>query len=128
MTKQLSLFDALRRPPVQMAVDADGLVLQTEPHFTFRLPHPRYAWERAEIEVHQHEGGLWMWSTSHNADMGGGGYRVGAKWGNFAETREDALFYACVELERKLEGKVTSDVLMIQKWVANLKDNAEVFE
>jgi hypothetical protein len=69
-----------------------------------------------------------MWSTSHHVDMGGGGYRVGAKWGKFAETREDALFYACEELEGKLAGKDTADILLIRRWVAALKDDARAFQ
>ena len=127
---QLGLFDTLRRPPVHVAVEADGPVLNAEldPDFTFRLPHPRMAWDRAEIEIHRHENGLWMWSTSHMADMSGSCYRVGAKWGRFAETREDALFYACEELERHLKGKDTADVILIRKWVAALKDDARAFQ
>lgn len=128
MMQQLGLFDALRRPPVRIAVDADGPVVRDDPDFTFRLPHPRMAWDRAEIKIHRHTDGLWMWSTSHHADMGGGGYRVGAKWGKFAETREDALFYACEELERHLGDRDTADVALIRKWVLALKDDARAFQ
>lgn len=126
--QQLGLFDIQRLPPVRVSIRGDGPVVQDEPDFTFRLKHPRYAWDRAEIEVHRHDDGLWMWSTSYNADMGGGGYRVGSKWGKFAETREDALFYACEELEAKLAGRDTADVLLIRKWVAALKDDARAFQ
>lgn len=127
--QQLGLFDVMRAPAVRIPVDADGPVLnaEIEPDFVFRLPHPRMAWDRAEIEIHRHSNGLWMWSTSYSADWCGHGYRVGAKWGNFAENREDALFYACEELERSLQGKETHDVLLIQKWVLALKDDARAF-
>jgi hypothetical protein len=60
--------------------------------------------------------------------MGGGGYRVGAKWGKFAETRDDALFYACEELERRIVGRDTPDVMLIRKRVAALKDDARAFQ
>lgn len=123
--QQLSLFDTLRRPAVRIPVDPDGPVLQGEPDFVYTLPHPRLAWNRAEIEIHRHENGLWMWSTEWNCDNGGGGYRVGAKWGKFAETRDDALFYAACELEAKLEGKTGADALLILKWAASLKDGQE---
>ncbi len=126
--QQLGLFDAIRRPPVRLQVNAGGHVLQTEPDFTFRLKQPRYAWDRAEIEIHQHDNGMWMWSTSYNADMDGSGYRVGEKWGKFAETRDDALSYACEELERALAGRQTADAVLILKWVVSLKDDARAFQ
>lgn len=128
--QQLGLFDALRAPPVRVPVDADGPVLDAklDPDFTFTLPHPRMAWHRAEIEVHQHTNGLWMWSTSFTADMCGGGYRVGAKWGKFAQSRDDALFYACEELQQRLEGKDTPDVVLIRRWMQGLKDDARAFQ
>jgi hypothetical protein len=31
-----------------------------DPDFTFRLPHPRMARDRAEVEIHRHDNGLWM--------------------------------------------------------------------
>ncbi len=36
------------------------------------------------------------------ADQADGGYHVGAKWGRFAETKADALFYAACEIESRL--------------------------
>lgn len=124
---QLNLFDALRSPPVRVPVDPDGPVIKTDPDFTFRLPHPRMAWDRADIEIHRHDNGLWMWSTSYMADMGGGGYRVGEKWGKFAATREDALFYACEELERRLDGQDTQDATLIRNWVFAIKNDPGAF-
>ena len=128
MQMQLGLFDTLRQPAIHLPVDRDGPVLRTEPDFTFRLEHPRLAWDRARIEIHRHVDGLWMWSTDHMADMSGGGYRVGAKWGNFAETREDALFYACEELDRRLGDKGGADSALIRKWLAVLRDDARAFQ
>ena len=119
--QQLSIFDVLRAPPVRLPVDPDGPVLQKEPDFTYRLEHPRMAWDYAEIEVHQHTNGLWMWSTSYNCDMGGGGYRVGEKWGKFAETQGDALYYACVEIENRLSGNSGNDARKVLEWVKGIK-------
>jgi hypothetical protein len=127
--QQLGLFDTLRTPPVRVRVEPHGDVLsaELEPDFTFTLPHPRMAWHRAEIEIHRHANGLWMWSISSMADMSGGGYRVGPKWGKFAETREDALFYACEEMLQRLGEKITSDVHLIRNWVLALRDDARAF-
>lgn len=68
-----------------------------------------------------------MWSTGWMCDSAGGSYRVGAKWGKFAETREDALFYAVQEIEQRLAGKQSQDVALVLKWSGSLKDNPEAF-
>ncbi|HEV7436126.1 MAG TPA: hypothetical protein VGO22_14795 [Pseudorhizobium sp.] len=128
MMQQLGLFDAVRRPPLIKKIDAYGSVLQAEPDHTFRLKHPRMAWDRARIEIHQHRDGTWMWSTRWQCESEGGGYRVGEKWGKFAESREDALFYAAQEIEQRLSGKVSADAALILKWTASLKDNPEAFK
>ena len=94
MTAQLSLFDALRDPAIRRAVDPDGTVVQGAVDITLRLPHPRLAWDLARIELHEHTDGLWMWSVQ----SAGGGYRVGAKWGRFATTQDDARHHAAAEL------------------------------
>ncbi|MDX0548558.1 hypothetical protein GOC81_22860 [Sinorhizobium medicae] len=99
--QQLSIFHTLPRPPIRVPVDPYGPVLKDEPDFVYTLAHARMAWNRAEIEIHRHENGLWMWSTEWNCDNGGRGYRVGAKWGKFAETHEDALFYAASETKTR---------------------------
>lgn len=88
--QQLSLFDTLRSPAIRKPVEPHGGVVQGEPDAVYRLRHPRLAWDRATIELHQHTDGLWMWSASFYCDNSGGGYRVGPKWGRFAETRDDA--------------------------------------
>lgn len=128
MMQQLSLFDVGRRPPLVIPVNADGPVLQFEPDFVFRLAHPRMAWARAKIEVHRHTNGLWMWSVGYTCnDGGGGGYRVGEKWGKFADTREDALFYAVQELEGRIAGRDAPEAAIILKWAQSLNDNPEAF-
>lgn len=122
--QQMSLFDALRKPRVKVSVDPDGHVVQGEPDAVYRLEHPRMAWDRAAIELHRHENGLWMWSASWMCDTSGGGYKVGAKWGNFAETQDDALFYAVCEIEDGLKNKTSADALLILKWAGSLKARA----
>jgi hypothetical protein len=126
--QQLGLFDVIRRPPIKKPVDPYGPVLQSEPDYTFRLKHPRMAWDRAKIEIHRHHDGSWMWSTSRYCDNAGGGYRVGEKWGKFAETREDALFYAVTEIEQRLDEKDGPETVLVLKWAASLKDNPEAFK
>ncbi|QND42327.1 hypothetical protein HB770_10960 [Rhizobium leguminosarum bv. viciae] len=127
---QLGLFDTLRSKPIRLPVAPHGSVLlaASDPDFTFRLPHPRMVWDRAEIEVHRHEDGMWMWSASFMADSEGSSYRVGPKWGKFAETREDALFFAVEELEARIGKKAGSDAALILKWLNALKDNPEAFK
>lgn len=98
MNEQASLFDLLRGPPMIRPVDPDGHVVQGAPDETLTLPHPRMAWPLARIELNRDcASGLWMWSVS----IAGGGYKVGAKWGRFASTRDDALFHASRELLAK---------------------------
>jgi hypothetical protein len=117
---QPDLFDVLRKPPVVVPVEPDGHVLEGEPDAVFSLPHKRMAWDQATIELHRHDNGLWMWSTGYNCDSGGGGYRVGPKWGNFAESKSDALFYAVRELETKLERIGGSAAAAIMSWARGL--------
>ncbi|TBY24640.1 hypothetical protein [Rhizobium leguminosarum] len=62
------------------------------------------------------------------ADSEGSSYRVGPKWGKFAETREDALFFAVEELEARIGKKAGSDAALILKWLNALKDNPEAFK
>lgn len=123
MTTQLSLFDALRSPPILRPVDRDGHVVQGEPHETFTLPHPRWPTALGRIELHQARNGLWMWSTSFQASKSGGGYKVGEKWGKFASTRDDALHYAVDELTAKLGRIQEPDAVAakITAWAATLQ-------
>lgn len=107
---QLDMFTAMRRPPVRRAVERDGPVVQGDVDEHLFLAHPRMAWNRADIELHRHENGLWMWSTRYMLAIGGGGYRVGEKWGKFAESRDDALFYAGQELRESIANPRDEDV------------------
>jgi len=103
LAQQHNLLDLLHEPPILRPVVSDGSVVRDEPDEVHRLPHPRMAWDYAVIELHQAGNGLWMWSVSHCDDCGnGGGYRVGEKWGRFARSRDDALYYAIEELRDKV--------------------------
>ncbi len=103
--QQLSIFDALMPPAIRKPVDPYGPTVDGEAHETLCLPHPRNAWNKARIELHQHDDGLWMWATQFQLSSWGGGYHVGPKWGKFAETRDAALFHAVQELKATLAGK-----------------------
>lgn len=118
--QQLGLFDALYAPAVVLPIDPDGHVVQGEVDEHYFLPHLRLAWHRAEIELHRHENGLWMWSASYKCDQQGSGYRVGPKWGKFAETRDDALFYAVRELHDRLHDMDSADAKQILTWADSL--------
>lgn len=93
------MFDLIRLPPIIMQVDPDGPVLQGPAQETLILPHPRMAWDLAEIELHPH-GDLWMWAASSPCC---GSRKVGAKWGRFAACRDDAAHYAACEILRGAE-------------------------
>lgn len=118
---QLSLFDALHAPPVRLAVNGDGPVVQGDADEELQLRHPRMAWDRARIQLHRHHGGRWMWSASWHCDGCGCGYQVGEKWGRFAETRDDALFYARQEIAERVGARQGSDARAILDWLEGLQ-------
>jgi len=112
-----SLLDLMREPPTRRQVDVAGEVLQTDPDETIILPHPRLAWDRVRIELHHFDSG-WTWSTEVTTNLGGWGYRVGSKWGQFAKTRDDALYFAAREIIERLERRTNlgPDAALIIKW------------
>ena len=97
---QLSMFDMMHSAPITRPIDPDGPVIKGAAEITLRLPHPRLAWDLAAIELHRHEDGLWMWSVQ----ICGAGYKVGPKWGNFAETQAAATYHAACEMLRATDG------------------------
>lgn len=78
------------------------------------------AWNFADIKLHRHDDGLWMWSVAFCCDGEGSGYQVGPKWGKFAETRDDALFYAIAEMRTRLEARKSADAIKILTWLETL--------
>lgn len=118
---QLSFFDAFDPVAIRRPVDPDGPVIpQSEIDEVLFLPHPKMAWHRAEIELHQHIDGTWMWSASFNAGGRGHSYRVGPKWGRFAATRDDALRLAVKEIEDRLIGCGESAAVAVLNWASAL--------
>lgn len=103
--QQLSMFDIWTPPAAIMIEPCDpfGAVIQDEVDEILTLPRKGNVNPIAEIELHRHTDGRWMWSTEHHLSNGsGGGYRVGPKWGQFAATRADALRAAVDELIGKV--------------------------
>ena len=105
----MNLLDLMRTPPIRKRVDPDEPVLLTSPDEELILPHPRMAWDSARIQLHQQTDGLWMWATSFGTSQRGSGYAIGAKWGNFAETRDDALHWAIQELSGRLKPEIPEE-------------------
>ena len=99
----------MRSPPITRPVDPDGHVIQGEPDEVLRLPHPRLAWDIARIQLHRHSDGLWMWAIGHAVV----GFRVGPKWGRFADTRDDALYYAAQELIARMHLELSRTPIII---------------
>jgi hypothetical protein len=115
------LLDLMRAAATIRPVDRDGSVIQSGVHEVLSLTRARSAMYLAEIELHEDRAsGLWMWSTSWNTGASGQTYRVGPKWGKFADTREDALHWACVELRDRLARETGKEVSDILKWLGGL--------
>lgn len=106
------LLALMRAPAIRRPVDPQGTVVQGEPAETLTYqgeftklgkPHTRWRSAGARIELHPGPDGLWMWSAWFQLMWAGAGYKVGEKWGQFAESRDDALFYAAEELIERIE-------------------------
>lgn len=91
------LLDMMHELPIQRPINPHGSVVQ---HNINEVLEHEYG--VAKIELHQHEDGLWMWSTSFQFKEHGRGYRVGPKWGQFTKTRNDALYWATRELQDQI--------------------------
>lgn len=122
------LLDLMVSPPIIKRCEPDGPVVQGEIETVLRLEHPKkLAWAQSRIEVHPHTDGTWMWSTSVSTygedGQGGHSYRVGPKWGKFANTREDAIYWAAREIEEFINRKSTNDesIKRIRAWLAGLE-------
>ncbi|MDP3458149.1 MAG: hypothetical protein Q8S09_02640 [Hyphomonas sp.] len=96
----LPLFKGIICPPIIRPIDVNGSVVKGEPLETLEHRDAKKVWLHAAIELHPHTDGLWMWSASLMGAEGGRSYKVGPKWGKFAECRRDALFHAAAEILR----------------------------
>lgn len=92
---QLNLFASERRQLIVVPCDPNGptcsdneiveAIKLTDKRVTVRIELARY-------------GEFWMFSTSLDHPNGGYCYRVGSKWGVWARSRDDAMFFAIHEL------------------------------
>lgn len=101
MTAQLSLFDHMRLPIIQQQVDPDGPVVE-DPDLVLTFRDPKKRWLYASLEIHPAGNERWMWSCSYGINNAGGGYAPGLKWGKFASSQNDAIYYAAAELIRRV--------------------------
>lgn len=101
--------------------DPDGAVWLGDPDETVEMPAQAMKHARAAIQLHQHTDGRWMWATTCHTGSGGYGYKVGVKWGLFAATRDDALFYGAKEIIERTERRGTdADSKIIIQWARSL--------
>lgn len=122
--QQLDLFSAPSRPLIIRPVDKDGSVIRgkIDEVLTLRDPKRPRGCPWAEIELHRHTDGLWMWAKNCSDNIGnGGGYRVGPKWGRFAETRADALAAAKDELRRAVASHQNAYGNAVRRWLEGLQ-------
>jgi hypothetical protein len=100
---QLTMFDLFQ--PSAAPRGSVELVAADQVHSILRLTNPqkkRQEWARIELHPFEEK---WMWAVSHS--IGGRpvqGYPVGAKWGRFAPSIEEALAKAVQELRTDIEG------------------------
>lgn len=120
---QLTIFDTPPKPALIRKVDPDGSIVQGKPKISLSLQKSNPdALPTVRIQLHPDDDGLWMWSTLLNLDSGGGGYKVGRKWGNFAHSQGDALFYAKEEVRARLNDYRTTPASRkeIIRWLGGL--------
>ncbi len=117
-----NLLDLMQAPPEIEPVDPDGDVVQGRPDEVLTLAHSRIRHlSSAEIELHRHTDGRWMWSVSYHFCDRGGSYKVGPKWGRFARDRQSALYWATQELIRATRNVADdSEARRIAAWVGKL--------
>lgn len=100
---------------IRKPIDPDGHTVQDISKIetlSLNAKNPRTS--DAEIELAQHDDGLWMWSTKCRTGVTYRGYRVGPKWGQFATTKQAAIEAACNEIRSY---KPADDVL---EWLDQL--------
>jgi hypothetical protein len=118
---QLSMFDLFKPgAPPRPALE---LVSSDKVHSVLRITNPRRkSQELARIELHPHRE-KWMWGISYRiAGREPQGYPVGAKWGRFAPTVEDALQEAVDELRVAIDGyRKSKSKTAVLDWLMTLE-------
>lgn len=113
---QMSMFDLFRPAPERRRIDRDGEVVRGSVHTVLRLERAGNL-DLARIELHPHEG-KWMWATGFAVELGGSGYHVGPKWGQFAATHDDALYWAIQEIREGIAKYERSrSTVAIERWL-----------
>lgn len=92
---QLNLFSCLEPVLHQEPVRPDWRVC-TESEIDERIA---LRGRRVSLEIElARDGNRWFFSTSFSGPTGGYCYAVGRKWGKYADTRADALYFARQEI------------------------------
>lgn len=115
----MNLLDLMRDPMIVRPIDPNGSVVQgpADEVYTWRK-----GWRSVQVELHPYKDGLWMWSVSFSLMDVGSGYKVGAKWGRFANTRDSALYFAVDELVSSIETRASKDeVAAVTSWARGLR-------
>lgn len=94
---QLSLFET----PAARVNPRDRVCTDDELYDTIELGDRHLG---LRIELARHTDGRYMWSTSFHTPTGGQGYRVGPKWGKFANSPIEALQHARLEIAERAPG------------------------
>lgn len=118
--RQASMFDVTGFTPVP----SDMMVVSGAAREVFTLLRSSNAIPYAVIELHQHNDGRWMWSSSFNLSNGSGRcYKVGPKWGNFAASRSEAMVRAKREMLQEMGGsEACGSVSRIKSWMKELEE------
>ena len=101
---QFSFMDTLIPPPIRIdrPCDPNGPVIVSTADIAEVLEYTGKNISYFRIELHPHTDGLWMWGINYQVEWRGSGYRVGPKWGKFAEDRDGALYHAREEMRERL--------------------------
>lgn len=85
----------------------------------FPMPGKSMSHRMTYLTLCQHDDGRWMWAVSYWCDQGGSSYAPLPKWGNYAETQDEALTEAIAELRERLT-RDSADARAIHAWLDTL--------
>ena len=98
----------------------NGSLVGGKPDETLEFDTGEFVMPEATIQLHEHTDGRWMWSTSVMVESVVWGYDVGAMWGNFAASRDEALSFAVGEIRSSLFFHKCEASEGVLKWCAEL--------